>query len=306
MANCRPESGIEARWIWGRLQQSDWFDPSVTETRRFITGIVAAYSPSFMQGLSLGFTRLFYALAPPSGVPWSDYLAVFSGMRKKTFVTPENPTGDDESDQLLSLFGRWVLPASSFELYWEWARNDHSWDVRDFLLEPEHSQAYTLGLRKTLDLAGNRIGALTAELTHLESDPTFQVRGRGSYYAHHIVTQGYTQKGQVIGAAVGPGGDSQHLGFDMYSQSGRMGVYLERQVHDNDAYYAWAAANNRDFCCHDVSFHLGGHAFRFVGDFDLGAGFIITREYNRYFFGNDLWNLNLSATTRWRRQGIIF
>jgi hypothetical protein len=37
-----------------------------------------------------------------------------------------------------------------------------------------------------------------------------------------------------------------------------------------------------------------------VDDFDLGAGMIMTREYNRYFFGLDLWNLNLSLSARWR------
>lgn len=77
-------------------------------------------------------------------------------------------------------------------------------------------------------------------------------------------------------------------------------MYLERQVHDNDAYYEWAAANDRDYCCHDVSFHMGTETLFFVGDFDLGGGFIATREYNRYFFGNDLWNLNLSFSARWR------
>ena len=81
---------------------------------------------------------------------------------------------------------------------------------------------------------------------------------------------------------------------------GKAGVYLERQVHDNDAYYEWAAANDRDYCCHDVSFHMGTETLFFVGDFDLGGGFIATREYNRYFFGNDLWNLNLSFSARWR------
>lgn len=293
---------FEARWTWGRLGQSDWFDPAVANSDRFVTGIVATYSPSFLDGLSLGMTRVFYGWVPNGGLPFADYFAVFQGLRKKALVSPQNPTGDDEHDQMLSLFGRWVLEESGFEVYWEWARNDHSWELRDFLLEPEHSQAYTVGLQRAIELSGDRILALRGELTHLERSTTVLVRGNPTYYAHHIVTQGYTQEGQVIGAGIGPGGDAQHLGADLYAPWGRAGVYLERQVHDNDAYYDWALANGQMYCCHNVSFNLGTQALVFLNDFDLGGGFIITREYNRYFFGLDLWNVNLSLSARWRRR----
>jgi len=131
---------IEARWIWGRFQESDWFDPAASRDRRFITGLVATFAPDALEGLTLGLTRVFYVLVPDGGVPLGDYFAVFRGVRKKTFITPENPTGDDEHDQMISLFGRWVLAASGFEVYGERARNDHSFELRDFLLEPEHSQ----------------------------------------------------------------------------------------------------------------------------------------------------------------------
>ena len=294
--------GFEARWIWGRLGQSDWFDPAVANTDRFVTGIVATYSPSFLDALSLGMTRVFYGWVPDGGLPFGDYFAVFQGLRKKALVSPSNPTGDDEHDQMLSLFGRWVLEESGFEVYGEWARNDHSWELRDFLLEPEHSQAYTLGLQRAIELSGDRILALSGELTHLERSTTVLVRANPTYYAHHIVTQGYTQEGQVIGAGIGPGGDSQYVGADLYARWGRAGVYAERQVHDNDAYYAWAQANGETYCCHNVSFNLGTQALVFVDDFDLGGGLVITREFNRYFFGLDLWNVNLSLSARWRRR----
>jgi hypothetical protein len=293
---------VEARWIWGRLQQSDWFDPAVASDDRFITGVVATYSPSFVEGLSLGFARMFYVLVSDDGVPLGDYFAVFNGVRKKSMVEPANPNGDDPYDQLFSAFGRWVLGASGFEVFGEWARNDHSWDLRDFLLEPEHSQAYALGLQKSFALAGERLLAFRAELTHLEAGETFELRGypRGSYYEHTVATQGYTQRGQIIGAAIGPGGNAQSLGLDLYAPWGRVGTWGERQVHDNDAYYVWAPANDRTFCCHDVSWHWGLHGLRFVDDWDLGAGMIVTREMNRFFYGLDLWNLNLNVTARWR------
>jgi hypothetical protein len=296
-----PIGAVEATLLWGRLHQTRWFDPFFpNEDDRFITGIVLAYSPSFLAGLTVGLTRVFTMLVPEGGVSLGDYFAVLSGVRKRAMITPSNPTGDDPHDQLASLFGRWVLPNGGFEVYWEWARNDHSWELRDYLLEPEHSQAYTLGLQKGIDLPGRRLLALWAELTHLEADATFQVRPKGTYYAHAPVTQGYTHRGQIIGAGVGPGGNAQHIGADIYAPWGRAGLYVERQVHDNDAYYTWAAENGGASCCHDVSLHVGGHALRFVNDFEVGAAFVMTREYNRYFFGSDLWNVNVALSARWR------
>jgi len=291
---------LEGRWIWGRLAQSDYFDPTVDKTQRFLTGIVLAYSPDFLSGLTVGVTRVFYSLIPESGVGMGEYFAVVQGVRKQTFATASNPTGDDERDQLLSLFTRWVLPESGFEVYTEWSRNDHSWSLRDFLQEPEHSQGYTLGLQKVIPVPPGRLLAVKVELTHLERSATAQVRATPTYYTHHIVTQGYTQKGQVIGAGIGPGGNSQHLGVDLYDAWGRGSIYFERAVVDNDAYYAWAAANDRGSCCHQVDLRLGVDALFFVDELELGIGTEFTRELNRYFSGPDLWNARLTLTLGWQ------
>ena len=117
---------------------------------------------------------------------------------------------------------------------------------------------------------------------------------------HHRVAQGYTQRGQIIGAGIGPGGSVQFIGGDLYTSWGLVGTYFERQVHDNDAYYQWARANDAGFWRHDVSFRRGAHGLLFVGDFDVSSGLVVTREFNRYFSGPDLWNLNLRFSARWR------
>lgn len=291
---------VEVQWIWGDLAQTEWFDPAFGDNDRFVTGIVGAYSPSFLDGLSVGLARVFYAWKPEGGLPLSDYFLVLQGVRKERIATPENPTGDDEHDQLLSFFARWVLAESGFEVYAEWARNDHSWNFRDFILEPEHSQAYLLGLQKVVELSGNRLLSLTGEITHLERSTTRELRATPTYYAHHIVRQGYTQRGQVIGAGVGPGGNAQHVGADLYAPWGRAGVWVQRDVRDNDAFYTWAASTGGSRWEHDVMLHLGGHGMVFVADVEVGGGLVLTREFNRHFVGRDLWNLNVSLSARWR------
>lgn len=292
---------VEAQWIWGRLARSEWFDPAA-DSRRFFTGAVLTYSPDFLDGLSLGATRVFMAYLPDGGLPIGDYFLVFQGATKSGLTTPENPSGDDETNQLLSLFGRWALPESGFEVYVEWARNDHAWDLTDLVLEPAHSQGYTLGLQNVEELSNGRLLALRAELTHLDAGPPSDVRSKITYYDHHIVTEGYTHRGQIIGAAVGPGGNAQYLGADLYAAWGRAGVFVERRVHDNDAYFEWALDTGREFCCHHVSLSTGVSGLVFVDDFDLGAGFAFNRDLNRYFDGPNASNMTLSLSAAWRRR----
>lgn len=290
---------LEGQWIWGGLGQSNYFD-ATAETDRFLTGIVLGYSPSWLEGLTVGGTRLFQFYVPADGLPFTDYLLVVQGLTKRSQISDEQPEGTDEADQMASLFARWVFPESGAEIYAEWARTDHALDAEDFLQEPEHSQGYTLGLQKVTSRSADRIFVLTGELTHLESSATFQLRPRPTYYQHSVVTQGHTQKGQMLGAWVGPGGNSQYLGFKMYDGWGSADVFLQRQVHDNDAFWVWAKANDQTFDAHHVSFDLGANALLFKGDFELGAGAVITRQINRWFFGPHLWNLNVSLSARWR------
>lgn len=214
-------------------------------------------------------------------------------------MTPENPGGDDREDQPLSLFIRWVR--SGLEVYGEWARNDHSWNFRDFFIQPEHSHGYVLGLRKATLLNERRLLALGAELINLQRGRTADLRATPPFYSHHIVRQGYTNQGQIIGSNVGPGGNAQVITTELYDSWGRARLLLERRIHDNDAYFEFAATHDLDSCCHHVGLTAGFDALVFTGPFDVGGGATLTRELNRYFVrGNDVWNLNLRLSARWR------
>ena len=293
---------LEAQWIWGRLQDSGWLDAVATSRHgRFLTGAVVSLTFKRLEGLSLGMARVFTAMVPDAGLDRGEYLLIFQRTSKQSFQSTENPEGSDKRDQMVSFFARWVIPGGGFEAYGEWARNDHGVHLRDYLLEPEHAQAYTLGFQKTLSLTGERILVLGGELTHLERAPTFQVRDEPIFYAHHLVLPGYTQRGQVIGSALGPGGNGQHLSVDVYSSWGRAGAFLLRQVHDNDAYWVDALREGKGNCCHDVTAGGGGRVTAFVHDLELSGSGTLTRELNRYFdHRNDVWNVNLALSATWR------
>lgn len=300
---------VEAQWIWGRLTQSQWSQRRPDGLRRFLTGAVGAFQPKWLPGLTVGATRVYYLMEPPGGVSLRDCLLVFQGLLKKGLVGPGSPYGNDETDQLASIFARWAFPESGFEAYVEWARNDHSWDLRDFILEPEHSQAYTLGFQKAFALTGGQVVRLNGELTHLERSITYYMReGTPSYYVHFVMRDGYTQRGQVIGAGIGTGGDAQILGADLFTGWGSVGLYARRQVHDNDAH---AALLPDDYWRHDVSAGLGARGSVFLGpggllpSLDLGSVQVqwlaeVMLERNRYFvFMNDVRNTHLELSLRW-------
>jgi len=295
---------LEAQWIWGRLQQSDWFDDSYDDPGRFVTGATVTFSPRGLglDGLSLGVARMFYALVPDDGVGVGEYFLIFQTPEKQALVTPDNPTGDDERDQLFSAFARWVLPGSGFEAYLEWARNDHGADVRDLFLQAEHAQAYSLGFQKATLLDGDRILSFRGELTHLERPTSQLLRDTPTFYAHHLVRQGYTQKGQVVGAFVGPGGDAQFVGADLYAPWGRASIYLQRWVHDQDALIDRAVGNSDwGHWRTDVSGTAGGSLMVFLGQLDVEGRMSLTRNFNRHFVHrSDKHNFRADVSVRWR------
>ena len=290
---------LGAQIYWGQLSESRFFDTISTNNHRWFNGLLLSFEPRGLEGLSLGAARVFYELMPDA-LGLADLTRVFTGVTKKGLATPGNPGGNDAADQMISLFARWALKPAGFEAYVEWARNDHNWDIRDFLLEPEHSQGYTIGFQKVNVLAGGRLLRLNGEITHLERSATLQVRATPPYYTHHVVRQGYTHHGQVIGAGIGPGGNSQYLGGDVIAPWGSAGAFVGRQVHDNDAYYG-LVGDTISFGQHYVELQLGARGVLRRGRVDIGGVLALSRHMNRYYLlENDPVNLHLTLWGRWR------
>lgn len=294
-----PIGWVESRLVWGALSESEYFDTVATNGRRFFAGLTAAIEPRWLPGLTLGAGRVFYM--PWDSVEAGDLVVGLQAVLKEGVADSINPSGDDDRDQMLSLYARWVLPGSGFETYLEWSRNDHNWDLRDFILEPDHSQAFMAGFTKATP-SGPNIWRVRGEVTHLERSRTFQVRPNPVYYTHYIVQQGYTHRGQLIGAGIGPSASSQYLGVDRYSPAGRLGLYAERVRYDNDAYYErFGPDPNIAYLGHDVELTLGLTAVRFIGDLDVGGVLAASRELNRYFqVRNDVTNLRAEVAVAWR------
>jgi hypothetical protein len=223
--------------LWGQLHESDYFDFDPDNDRRLFGALVLAFEPKLFPGLQLGAGRVHHRTWRADGMEASDFVEAIldvplSGL---DLIGGVNQPGNS----LGAIFGRWVLPESGFEAYFEWAREDYAWDVEDVIKEPDHSRAYALGFQKLVDRgAGNRL-RLWGELAHLEASAASLRSGRGvqTIYVHSQVRQGHTNRGQLLGAWVGPGSTAQVLGLDHLTSHGRIGGYVQRVRYNADAYW---------------------------------------------------------------------
>ena len=302
--------------VWGRLDESEHFDTIPSNDERLFSGLTFTYEPRFLPGLQLGFNRVFTFLS--DSVSTSDFIfRLFQPALKESLMTEENPTGSDPDDQIGSLFARWVLQPAQFEVYAEWAKADHNVDWWDLLNQPDHGQAYTLGFQKVFTKPDYWI-RVNGELTHLNASTTFR-SGRGggvvvTYYVHSRLLQGYTHEGQLLGAWIGPGSNTQHIGADVVRQTFSVGGYVERVAHDVDAYYSrFAAVYTRHG--HDTEFGVGtrglfsfsniGVSWRGGWNIRRNRGFIGLDGTNRDYLVENNWSFELNGIahpSQWLRK----
>ncbi|MGI5116205.1 capsule assembly Wzi family protein [Treponema sp. SP13] len=224
---------IETRLWWGKLSESKYFDNDDSNNNNLISGLSVNYSfPGILRGLSVGVNRTMLS-------KWNDknIYTVFG-----IFVPClSNLTsgGDDESDQRLSITFDYAIKKVGFEIYLEWAINDHPASFISFLRDPFHTAAYTTGIRKNFYFNSNCNGELLLELSDLESSNDYgrTIPWSTTFYSHHRVLQGYTNEGQWLGAGIGTGGNSQCLKFSLYNKKSRYEIFIQRKSIDLD--YTW-------------------------------------------------------------------
>lgn len=232
---------FEGQVIAGKLEGSG-FTENLPDDWRYLNAMVLSYQPKWIPGLFLGATRSFLVYNTDMGTGLGDYLPVFSFLSKSAGGTNQE-VNNQRQDQLISVFMRWLFKETHGEIYFEYGREDHSWNVRDFILEASHSAAYIVGLRKlfTLNKQKETYVQIIFEATSLASNETTINRNRGlahgSWYQHGQVTHGYTHLGQMLGAGIGPGSNLQTLDISWVKSLKQIGLQVERYVHNNDFWY---------------------------------------------------------------------
>jgi hypothetical protein len=307
-----PIGRVEARWIAGGLSDSKFFHSETKESKRKMAMLGATIEPRGVDGLTIGAGRTVFSPSPNWNASLTAFFDVFHDIGQPNTATLYDYTSPAGPDQLLSLFMRWVFPSDGFEVYGEWGRAEFPKSLRDFLEMPNHTQGYTLGLQwlgERMRFTGGQL-RVQGEATFLEQSSTYRFRRIGSWYTSATTVHGYTQEGQVIGAAIGPGSSSQWVAVDHLMRSWTLGGYVNRIRWLEDArsqrFPMWGLPVGNGWCEHDVSL-LGGvrgtAATRFgsIGaDYSTGWRFNLFFNHDRtscpFNQGKDVRNRSLTVT----------
>ena len=226
---------IEFRLWTGYLSESEYFDNDSSNDHNMIHGLSFAYTPSFLQGLTVGVNRICL-------VKWD--------WENLKYIIPMD--ANTKEDQKMSIYATWIFQQIGLEIYGELGVDDfipQSFPT-GYIRYPLHTLTSTVGLQKTIFIKpeSNIHGIIHFEWNNTEMSQDFQLQWPYNFGFHHQITQGYTNQGQWLGSGIGYGGNCQYLDFSVYYPKGYTKIAIARWNPDNNYIYSQAinAGANQD------------------------------------------------------------
>ena len=300
---------VSGRLLWGDLRQSAYTPAVAEDARRLATGLVGVFRPRGATGVEIGGGRFFQESWPAGGLTWSSWARPLSAFlrsdRGSRTIDPSDPNADPPN-QTASLWMRWAVPRAGVEFYAEYGKDDDNWDLRDYIAEPENTGGYVLGLRKLWGLSQS--GFWSAGVERLDLRPSQWTTGRpggGVMYRHGSnITQGHSERGQILGSAFGIGGFASSVTLNRYTSTGRWRLTWMRALQQDarnlvsvlDGRVQRVSAYRPDG--YDMVHAIGVEAVRFRGPLTFSGGLTAMYEFNRYL-GNDAANLHAWVGVSW-------
>ena len=243
-----PIGAFEGQLLAGQLQNSG-FDPPASDyvyrqtplfvpkrdgDWRYLAGLVISYQPKWVPGLSLGYSSVSQMYHNDMH-RMADYLPVFNGGKRSASVLDMDVA---RRNQLSSGFFRWMDPEGRLEFYAEYGSNGNSRTINDFLVNPDLTRAFTLGFMHLIPIKQpGQFIQVGGEITQTGQTVRETILKKNSWYTHPHVRHGYTHRGQVLGAGIGPGSNVIFLEAAWTKDFNKIGFQIERLVHNNDFYY---------------------------------------------------------------------
>ncbi len=230
-----------------------------TDDWRYLQGYTITYSPKWVSGLSLGFIRWvqMYGALVEGKYPWLEgsptWFPAFSNLFRKN---DKYENYEAQTNQAAGVFLRWLWKDSKAEIYVDYNHNDSKQNIRDLLLDSDHSRAVTIGLQKIFKI-NNDDFLFSWEWTQMEQTASRLLRNAGSWYMHNWTFDGYTNEGEVLGAGIGPGSNSHYFALNRIRDKEKLGIALEIIDQDNDFYHeAFISARDPRRYWKDFNLHV--------------------------------------------------
>ena len=275
-----------------RAEENDW---------RYLQAYTLTFSPKWIEGLHIGYIRWvqMYRALVEGGYPWlkgnPTYFPAFSNIFRKNDKFKDY---EEQTDQAAGLFLRWLWEESNFEIYAEFHYNDAKQNLRDLILDSDHSRASTLGFEKVFNKKNNdNFYSFSWEWTQMEQTAGRLLRSASSWYMHGFVYHGYTNNGEVLGSSIGPGSNSHFFSIKKFLGRSQYEIALEIIDNDNDFYYeAFESAKDFRRYWKDINFHLSYN--NIFNKFWFSGNIVYSRNLNYQ------WGLDDSAVEPYYRPGI--
>ena len=262
-----------------------------TDDWRYLQGYTITYSPRWISGFSLGFIRWvqMYSALVKGKYTWMDgsptWFPAFQNLFRKN---DKYENYEAQTNQAAGLFLRWLWKDSNAEIYAEYHHNDSKQNLRDLLLDSDHSRAVTIGLQKVFIISGNNY-LFSWEWTQMEQTASRLLRNAGSWYEHSWTYDGYTNRGEVLGSSIGPGSNSHYFSLSKVNEKYKLGVAIEIIDHDNDFYHeAFSSAKDPRRYWKDFNFHINYN--KKINNFWFASTLLFSRSLNY------MWDLDDNAT----------
>jgi hypothetical protein len=289
---------LHLRSLVGRLDESPVF---VGRRGRVASAAVAVFSPRGVPGLELGGARFYHLFSPPDQVGLRALGRPFEGIfinANRSYDATSADTALQQANQLASGFVSWTFPRAGVRAYGEFLRNDNPVSGRDLVLEPDHSSAYLLGVQRALVRGTGESATLTsvrAEVVNARVTQITQVRQQTGVYGHAPITQGHTQRGQLLGSVAAMGGAGSQIAVDRYARGGRWSLVFDRLQRARQSPYEREGAPPDGY---DVQYAVALQRVWRRGPLVLSGEGTLVRELNRDF-ARDVWNSRVRTGAAW-------
>lgn len=283
-----PIGGFEFRFIGGRLEDSGFDPPNaffvnngafVFQDRnpdwRYLSGFTFTYQPKWIKGFSFGGSRVVQQYSETAREN-NDWFAGFSNLFRSN-----DQFNDAFRDQMASLYLRYYSVKANSEFYFEFSRNDAAFDFRDLFIEPNHSAGYLFGFTKLFPYKKKKDQFIeaNAEWSILEQSTSRIFRNASTFYIHSRVRQGYTHRGEILGAGIGPSSNSQTLSVQYVNEFNTLGLRIERYTHNEDLFID-LLADTEDWMRPWVDFSTAVFGSYAIENIILSAEFNFIRSFN--------------------------
>jgi hypothetical protein len=224
-----PLGKVEGEFIGGLLNNSGYGPPEQNriststntwlykpkkESDRYLIGLVYSLQPKWVPGMYVGFAKIR--------------------------MTYQNEFFSEASASMGSWFLRYAMPKEHAEIYFEYGRSDTDLSIANIFQSSPYGRGYTAGLKKGYSLGtSDQLILLGAEITNLSLPEKEQVDYQPkSWYLDDYIRQGFTNKGRVLGAGIGPGSNAQTVYVQWMKKLSFIGIRFNRVIHNLDYYHS--------------------------------------------------------------------